>query len=863
MRPPKPFLHFFRWFCHPKLQKYIEGDLMELYEERLKLVGRRKADIKFIIDIILLFRPGIIRSAEGTQNLNTYGMYLNHLKVGWRNITHKKVYALINVSGLALGIACAIIIFSLINYHLNFDNFHSDANRIYRFVTDSYMEDVNYEGSVPPAFGKAFREDYTFADKVARICKASGIVTLDKVQGENKFQESPTFADPEFFTLFNFPLVQGNLEGILNEPNTAVITETIEKKYFGNESAMGKTFRFDNRIDFTITGVLKDIPDNTDFGSDIFFSYSTIQQFSDWVARDDSWGGITSDVQTFARLNIGVNPFEVEEVLPAYVKKFRAKSKNVHHYKLQPLSEVHFDARYGGQMDRKVIYVLTGVGFFLVFTACLNFINLATAQALTRSKEMGIRKTLGSVRSQLFAQFTVETALVVLLATLVALGIVYSVMPVLNEFFNSHIELNLFSDLRLLLFLAGLMIGVTLLSSSYPGLVLSGFQPVLALKGKLSSATGGSFDVRKGLVITQFTISQVLLIGLIVMFSQMRYFQEIDMGFNKDAVVIIPVGSRDVKMTTLKDQFLQISDVENVSICFAPPASDNQWTTSFAYDNRSESENFFISFRGADEDYLTTFEIDLLAGRNLIPSDTIREYLVNESVVKKLGLASLEDILGKSIRVNGWTAPVVGIVRDFHDQSLRSEINPVCITTSINNYNVYSVKIKMLNASETLASLEKAWSGMYPEHIFDYVFLDDHIASFYQAEESMLKMVQIFSFIALFIGCMGLYGLVSFMAVQKTKEIGIRKVLGGSIAQILWIFGQEFSRLVFIAFLIATPLGWLLMSNWLSLYSYPINLSAWFFLLEFVIIFMVVILTVGYQSLKAALANPVSSLRSE
>ncbi len=862
--PPRLFLRFFRWYCHPKLVDRIEGDLFEEYDQRRKRVGKRRADIRFVIDVLLLFRPKIIRPIEGYEKLNTTGMYLNHLKVGWRNITNKKGYALINVSGLALGIACAVIIFSLISYHLSFDTFHPDSDRTYRFVTESHMDDIFYEIAVPPAFGKAFREDYTFAEKVARTCKAPGVITLDKSRGERKFEESPTFADPEFFSIFNFPLVQGSPDAVLKDPNTAIITEKIEKKYFDNESAVGKTFRFDNHIDFTITGVLKDIPVNTDFGSEIFLSYSTIKEYSRWIASDDAWNGVTDNLQTFARLNTGVDPADVEKVLPNYVKKYRAESKNIHHYKLQPLNTVHFDPLYGGKTSTKIIYVLAGIGFFLVFTACLNFINLATAQALNRSKEVGIRKSLGSIRSQLFAQFTVETSLIVSFATIVALGIAYMAMPLLNEFFESHITINLFSDVRLILFLLGLVVCVTLLSSSYPGLVLSGFKPVLALKGKLSGATKGSLNVRKSLVITQFTISQVLLIGLIVVLYQMRYFREADMGFDKDAIVMIPTGSHDEKLTTLKDQFVQIPGVSNVTACFASPASEeNYWTTSFSYDNRTEPENFAISFRGGDENYLSTFDIDLVAGRNLVPSDTVREYLVNESVVKRLGLTSPEDILGKTVTVNDWSAPVVGVVRDFHDLSLRAAISPVCITTSRRNYNWYSVKITMQNAGAILQSLEKAWSSMYPEMIYSYEFLDDQIASFYKAEEDMLTLAQVFSFIALFIGCMGLYGLVSFMAVQRNKEIGIRKVLGGNIVQILWIFGKEFSRLVIIAFALSVPIGWLLMSKWLSGYTYPIDLSVWIFVVEFAIIFMIAMLTVGYQSLKAALVNPVNSLRTE
>jgi ABC-type antimicrobial peptide transport system permease subunit len=847
------------------LTDHIEGDLIEVYRKRVQKKGKRIADIRFVIDVMLLLRPGIVKPSQRYKNLNTSGMYKNYLKTGWRSIISKRHYTVINVSGLALGIACALLIFSLVSYHLTFDNFHAHSDRIYRFVTEEHRDQVSYGPNVPPAFGKTFRADYTFGEKVSRLCTLTDQLIAVEEHGEvDKYQEEVAFADPEFFETFNFPFVAGKRDNMLSEPNTAIITERIAKKYFGGESPLGKTFRFDNRIDFTITGILKDIPDNTDLRSEIYFSYSTIKQYNEWFASDDAWGGITTEIQTFVRLQPGVSPAEVELVLSAYVKKYRAKSKNVHHYKLQPLNDMHFNRNYGGVMDKTILVILSMVGFLLVFTACLNFINLATAQAITRAKEVGIRKVLGSARAQLFWQFTTETALIVLLASLLAFSVSYFVLPYANEFFNTQMSLNLFGDLKFLLFSLALIVTVTFLAGAYPGIILSGFKPVQALKGRFQGKPGGRFNIRRGLIITQFTISQVLLIGLIVMLYQMNHFKSVDMGFKHDAIVMIPIGSDATKMTTLKTQFSAIPQVENVSLCFAPPASDYEWGTSFRYDNRSETEAFLIHCRTADENYLSTFDIPLIAGRNLTPSDTIREFLVNERTIAKLGLSSPDEILGKSISVNGnWSGPVVGVVKDFHDKSLRSDINPIFITTRTGTFNFFAIKINMADVTAVLPAIERTWSDMYPDLIYQYDFLDDQIATFYQTEVTMITLVQIFSCIALFIGCMGLYGLVSFLAVQKTKEIGIRKVLGGGISQILWIFGKELSVLVLIAFAIAAPIGWMLMSNYLSNYEYGVELGAWIFLLELAIILAIALLTTGYRSMMAATANPVKSLRSE
>jgi putative ABC transport system permease protein len=791
-------------------------------------------------------------------------MLVNYLKFAFRTIGRSPTTSFIHVSGLALGTGCVLLIFSVVTYHLGFDNFHYNANRIYRFVTEQHRDNVSYAAAVPPAFAKAFRDDYTFGEKVARICTLRDqLITVQQDGQLGKFREEVSFAEPDFFDIFNFPLVSGGGETILTEPHAAIITERIAKKYFGNESAVGKTFRFNNSIDFTVTAVLSNIPDKTDFRSEVYLAYAAIKQYNEWYGADDAWGGIDTNIQSFVRLRPSVSPSEVEAILPGYVKKYRAESKNVHHYKLQPLHDVHFNLKYDGRMPKTVLWVLSFVGFVLIFTACLNFVNLATAQAVNRSKEVGIRKTLGSARAQLFWQFTSETALIVIIATALGYAISFAAVPHLNDWFNSRISVDFFSDVRFPLFTMVLIAGVTFVSALYPGIILSAFKPISALRGNVSNQGSANFNVRRALITTQFVISQILLIGLIVVFYQMSYLTKTDPGFDKEGVVMIPVGSKDEKMKTLQAQFLQLPQVENVSLCFAAPASENRWHTMFQYDNRVEPETFSISFRGADENYLPTFDIDLAAGRNLKPSDTVTEFLVNETLVKRLGLSSAEEILGKNLAVNGWQATVVGVTKDFHDESFRSPINPVFICTSNEHYNTYAVRVNMRNARKTLTALEKRWSAMYPEQVYEYAFLDEQIEEFYRVEGTMVKFVKVFASIALFIGCMGLYGLVSFMSFQKTKEIGIRKVLGGSVAHILWIFGKEFTRLVMLSFFVAAPLGWWVMSRWLELYAYRMNFSLWIFVLELCVIFAIVLLTVGYQSVRSALMNPANSLRTE
>jgi putative ABC transport system permease protein len=785
-------------------------------------------------------------------------MILNYLKTAIRTIRRSATYTVINVSGLALGITCALLIFSLVTHHLRFDNFHSEGDRIYRFVTEEHRDDVEYESSVPPAFGKAFREDYTFGEMVARICSANSLLSFE-LQGKTmKYQEDLAFADASYLEIFNFPLVAGTNE--LTQPGTAILTQRIAKKYFGDEPALGKTLRFENKADFRIVGVMQDIPNNTDFREEILLSYLSVGAFSEWAARDDSWGGITSVIKTYTRLRPGVDPAEVEKVLPAYVKKFRAESKNVHHYKLQPLADIHTNPVYGASISTTVLLVLSVIGFFLILTACLNFINLATAQATSRSREVGVRKVLGSAKAQLFWQFTLETLTLVVISFILSFCVAYAVIPMVNELLGTRIAIDVW-DPTMWTFSILLVCTVTFLSGAYPGLVLSGFRPVQALKGEPSHK--GTLNLRRVLITGQFAISQVLVIGLIVVISQMSYFRNTDLGYKRDAIIMIPLGSHDQKAKTLKEQFLALPGVERATMCYSAPAAPYSWSTTLTFDHRAEAESFASRFKAGDEDFLSTFEIELIAGRNLVPSDTVREYLVNETFVGKVG-ETKESILGKNIFFNGeYNGPIVGVVADFHDASLRNPINPVFITTHIYDYQSYAVRVNPSDMQHTLAALEKTWLSMYPEQLYASQFVDEQTARFYQAEETMLSVVEIFAFIALFIGAMGLYGLASFMAARRTKEIGIRKVLGGSVQHILWIFGKEFSRLVLVAFIIAAPASWVLMSKWLSNYEYKIDLGAWIFAVNLIFVGLVVLVTVGFRTAKAAMMNPVRALRTE
>lgn len=798
-------------------------------------------------------------------------MFKNYFKIAWRNIKSNKAYAAINVIGLSFGIACAILIFVFITYHLSFDTFHPGKDRIYRLVTEWHDENIGHSAAVPQPLGKIFRNEFSFAEKTARVVDyGDRLITITGEKSNKKFQEESgiAFAEPGFFDIFNFPLLKGNKKTILVKPDEAVVTEKIAKKYFGNAAnAMGKVIRVNNSMNFIITGILKDIPSNTDRRQEIYVSYLNLKDQSAWLASDSSWNGVYSGSQCFTLLKPNINAARVNKAMPLIINKYYSgRDTKVWQFKLQPLSDIHFNADFDGYADKKYLWALFFIGVFLIITACVNFVNLATAQALNRSKEVGIRKVLGSLRLQIFWQFIAETAVIALVAVLAACFFAKLGLPFLNNLFESQMQLSFFSQPKLIGFLLILSIIIVFLSGSYPGLVLAKFQPVLALKSKLSQKHAGGFSLRRILVVAQFAISQVLIIGTLVIAGQVHYSKNSDLGFNKESVVMLPLPANDkTKMNTMRNRLMAVNGVENVSLCWQAPASGSNNNTGVRYDNRTEDEHWDINLKNADDQYLSTFGIKLIAGRNIYPSDTTNEFLVNETFVKKLNLKSPDQVIGKMLSINGGTLkfPIVGVVKDFYSYSFHSEIAPVCIMSGFQHYSNCAVKLKSNNIQASLLAFEKIWNDTYPEYLYNYQFLDERVAEFYRMDDIMLKMIRVFALIAIAIGCLGLYGLVSFMAVRKTKEIGVRKVLGASLQNILWLFGKEFSRLLIIAFIIAAPLGWWVMNKYLLDFQYRIPIGANIFLMSIGITFFIALITVGYHSAKASIANPVKSLRTE
>lgn len=797
-------------------------------------------------------------------------MFRNYFLLAWRRLLRNKTWTVINLAGLVLGITGAIVIFALVQYHQGFDRFHPGSDRVYRVLSETSGSNEGRNAGVPPPLGLSVREDFALAEKSARIATFSNLsVALPGTKDQRKFQEEKgvSFAEPAYFEVFDFPFKEGSGAGVLDEPFTAVITENVAKKYFGEGAAIGQMLRIVNRftntrLDFRVAGVLRNLPAQTDLQQEIFLSYQNLPEFHP-AFRDDNWYLHSYIQQLFIKLKPSATQSAADAMFAKISQDRYGNSPTAAHFSLQPLHAMHFDTQIDGKISRNHLRALGWIGFFLIATACINFINLATAQALRRSREVGVRKALGSKRHQLFWQFMTESALLTTMATAVALGFVFTLLPQINNLFGAQLRTVDFFRLGLVYFIPLLMMAMAFLSGAYPALVLSGFRPIAALNGKAGRNAGG-FTLRRGLVAAQFAISQLLIIGTLAIAQQMKYTRSMDMGFRQNAVTMLPVPVREASaIGSLKARLAGIPGVESVAFCSEEPAGTETYITGIRYAGRDEKEAFEMHYKAGDADYLSTFGLQLAAGRNLTISDTSREYLINETTVRKLGLATPDAAVGQSAVINGRKGIIVGVIKDFHNRSLHQPIQPLSLTTNLSWYGRCAVSLKSADIATALPAIEKAWNAVFPDHVYQADFLDARIARMYKADQTLLSLLQTFSVLAILIGCLGLYGLISFIVANKTREVGVRKVLGASSASVLWLFGKEFLQLLLIAFLIAAPLGAWLSLKWLENFTYRIQLGPGLFFAAAGISFIILTFSAGYKALKASLANPARSLRAE
>ncbi len=794
-------------------------------------------------------------------------MLINNLQLAFRKLCKQRDYTLLNILGLALSVGCSVLIFMLLRYHFTFDRYHSKADRIVRVVMDVKTENAFPFPGTPNPMAQALRDEVPFIEKAAmRLSEENMLVSVPWPDGsKSKYKEEEKFAwvEPAYLEILDLPLLRGDVNG-LNEPGTALLTENLARKYFGTADPIGKTLRVNNTTDLRIIGILKDLPKVTDYRQEILASWVTQKTLPGGSESLTSWSGARGDNYCFVLLKPGHRASEMDPVMADFRQKHpHPEAKDLFCYKAVSLSGLHFDMDYGFGNDLKFFQALGCIGLFLLITACVNFINMATAQSLSRSREVGVRKSLGSTRRQIFWQFMTETGLIVGAALLAGLSLARLALPYLNTWLKT--ELTFEGDALGVLLIFVLLLGAVLsfLAGFYPGWMQARFNPVLSMRNATGERPGkGSFSMRRVLVTTQFVISQVLIIGAAVVAAQVRYAREADWGFRPGAVLTVEVPELQ-QTRSLCQQLSQIAGVKSVSLCYQPPASSSNNHNGVTFDNRAEPEKWIANHKAADAQYIETFGLQLVAGRSMMPSDTVREIVVNETFVKKLNFSNPEEVLNKRVGIGSARGTIVGVVRDFHNWELGQAISPIALTTNAQDYRLCAVQLAPGHPAAALSQIRKVWESHYPDNFYSPQFMEDEMSEFLETETTLLRLVNTFAGIAIFIGCLGLYGLAAFMVTRKRKEVGIRKTLGASLPGILWLFGKEYARLIVIAFALAAPVAWWAMNAWLADYAYRVSIGVGVFAVALVATFLIATVTVGFQSVRAALANPVKSLGSD
>ena len=804
-------------------------------------------------------------------------MFKNYFKTAWRNLSRNSNYTMINIAGLAIGIAVCVMIFIIIQFHSGFDNFHNDEDRIYRVLTEyhhSDSKDVFNGKGVPFGFPNALKTSFPEVQNVAPVLADHDdqIVVLNSDnKTDKKFKENKGFfyTEPTFFKIFNYPLLAGSYE-TLKDPNNVLLSKEAAEKYFGDwHNAIGETFKINNTDVVKVSGILATIPANTQFQIKAVVAFGTGSTKA--MARSTDYDGTSGDFGCFITLKSGAFASSLANQLKTYSKKVKSANNNDVEI-IQPYRNIHYDVHAGDFSDQtishKMINILWLIAAFILLIACVNFINLSTAQAVNRSKEVGVRKVLGSNNRQLQLQFIAETFLIVFSSVLLSLVITGITLPFVGNILQLPLSIGLDNALSLATFLAITCVVVTLLAGFYPSIVLSRFNPITALKNKLAATSNKGISLRRGLVVFQFIIAQILIIGTLVIVKQMNFFTNQPLGFDKDAIVNIPVPTDSLDNTKLgyvKQQLTSVNGIQRVSFSSNTPVEDNtdDWTM-FSFDHNPKQVDFYSIFKSADNDYVPTYKLPLVAGRNLEPSDTMREFLVNEMLVKNLGITNPQKALNKEIKFSDKVkGNIVGVMKDFNTRSFRDGLAPMLISTLRPNYNQASIKLATKDVIPVMQSVEKIWNTTYPDFVFEYQFLDNKISGFYKQENQLAYLYKIFAAIAIFLSCLGLYGLASFMAVQRIKEVGIRKALGASASSIVYLFSKEFVLLIAISFAIAVPVAWYFMNKWLQNFAFKIDLSWWIFIVGGIASIIIALISVSFQAIKAAMANPVKSLRTE
>jgi len=792
-------------------------------------------------------------------------MLWNYLKVTWRNIRRYKGYSSINIVGLAVGLASCILILLWVQDELSYDKFHTSADDLYRVVAEwRKTEPATHYWPVCAPLAPALKEEFP------EIVKAARFTRLRRGQlvkfGDKNFTEAQIcLTDPDFFEMFTFPLVQGDAQTALSNPESFVLTEKMAAKYFGTEDPIGKTLNINNEYDFVVTGVLKNIPHNSHLQFDFLGPFIRIEDFERAWAVLDNW--TLNGFATYVQLDRNASPVEVTDKIATYLQKHVQESKDVIY--LQSLKDIHLYSshiQFGieGQGDIRYVYIFSIVAFFVLIIASINFMNLSTARSSNRAKEVGLRKVVGAKRAQLIRQFFCESVVMAFCSLILAVVLVELFLPVFINLSGKQLSLDFTSHVNILSAIVLLTLITGFLSGSYPALFLSSLRPVKILKG-ISKTEGQGYLFRRILVVSQFSLSIFLIICTVVVSHQVGFMRNKKLGFDKEQVAYFPIRDELVpRYESFKSELLKNTGIKNVAVSSNLPTSGVILTTDkVTWEGKNPEDVVVLEVTSAGYDFIETLNMEMVKGRsfsNEFSSDEEEAIVINETAEKIIGI---EDPVGKQLVFGESAVTIIGVVKDYHFKSLHSEIEPLVLAIVPSLYRYVFVKLDAGNISNTLANIESAWKSFFPDTPFEFHFLDDAYDRLYRSERRMGTLFNSFTILAVFISCLGLFGLASFMAEKRTKEIGIRKVLGASVNGIVVLLNKQFAKWVLIANIVAWPAAYYAMSRWLQGFAYRINLEIWTFALAAIAALAIAVMTVSYQSIKAALTNPADSLRYE
>jgi putative ABC transport system permease protein len=879
LQPPAWPLKLLRFFLKDQYLEEIEGDMEELFLSNVEQTSLRKARLLYTLDMVKLLRPTLLKNFKTSPTFNQYAMFKNYSIVAWRNLIKKKAYSFINIFGLGLGMACCLLIFMFVQDELSYDNYHEKKDRIYRVIHGERGADAKGASSTTPYWvwgnapaGPALQNDFPEIEKVVQFSGRSDILLTYE---DKMYQEDGIFfMDSTAFDVFTWPLLKGNPKTALTAPYSIVLTESTARKYFGDEDPMGKTLKGSesagrsNPGDYTVTGVIADLPLNSHFRFNVLLSMSTFKNSIPEIFNE--WGYV--DFYTYFLVNEKFDREAFKRKVPDFLARHKAYPESRYTIDIEPLKDMYLrtkaERQPGETGSLANLYVFSIIGLFIVVIAMINFMNLSTARSMERGKEVGIRKSIGADRRSLIYQFLGESMIIVLFSTIIAIALVLLATPFMVDFTGKQLDVQRIITWQTLSVFLGMIVLIGVVAGSYPALVLSGFNPVLILKGITRSHAGGA-GLRKVLVVFQFTLSIALIAGTMIVYFQMSHLLDRDLGFDKEQMLVLDYnydGQVNEKSEVLKSELQKKPSILSVAFSRSVPGSyfPHAGTEIEKPDGQMEMQGQPIFQVGLD--FVTHFGLKLVAGRTYsreFPTDSTQAIIINEAAAKQYGYTNPADVVGKKFRQWGREGTVIGVVRDFNYTSLHSNIAPLTLPFVAYNSRYMSLKVKSENIDETIEAVGKVWRELAPHRPFLYSFLNEDFNRQYKSEFMFRKLFTVFACLAIFIACLGLLGLATYTAEKRTKEIGIRKVLGADVKNIISLLSKDFILLVLIAVVIATPISWYAMNKWLEGFAYKMEIQPWIFVLSGCIALLIAVFTISYQSVKSAVVNPVSSLRSE